>query len=472
MTTRKFRTTSGIFKYLNVDEKKYNQAKEKMHKEIRNDLIKVLNNPNYNYANEDKQELLDSYDNNIDAFPEGLLGISSSFTTERLHNLKNPPTWLNILDDYSKKAFNLNPQDFWKEYENNKDYEDYKNIYYNKRNNDVYTQPINNNAYIQPINNIVPSNNITSNQMNKNNRINISDTIYSENDNTYLSISFTNPNQGLLQEQTLEYNVTKTIPIIDDASKYYCSISAFNIPLTTIPLTVFPVQAGQGDTSPNISTLQVGITIGATTNYQFLLYVPQNKTIRPTQNNPNQQIVTPYYWVYSYEDLIVMINTALKTAYTLAGGTGTTPYFIYTPATQLISLIVGAEFNSASNAILINYPMLQYLNAFNFNAIGGQYYQFVIFGLVNENYAYYPNGQTPPTPPVPPPTPPAFIDPYYYKITQEYIYLGGWNPIRKILFITNTIPIKKQIVPANSNNANANNEGIFSSLPILQEFTP
>src|ERR1700688_2993581 len=112
----------------------------------------------------------------------------------------------------------------------------------------------------------------------------IIDEYYTENDNTYVSISFAN--RSGVDEQILQYNVTKTAPILNNASEYYATVVRFDLCLTSIPITIFPVQPGQGD--PNLSTLQVGIKNGATTSYQFLEYVPQNLTAVPVQSNPNQ----------------------------------------------------------------------------------------------------------------------------------------------------------------------------------------
>jgi hypothetical protein len=299
--------------------------------------------------------------------------------------------------------------------------------------------------------------------------------INKENDNTYVTISFTNQNlidDGFnTQEQTLEYNVTKTIPFLDNASEYYCAITRFDIPLTTIPITIMPIQPNQPN--PNLSTLQIGITIGTATpsfpGMQFLIYVPQNLTRVPVQNNPNSQVITPYYFIFNYEQMIQMLNVALQAGFTGAGLVGTAPYFIYNPVTQLISLIVGSQFNTdplVGPQIIINYALFQYLNAFDFTGLGNGFYRFNVFGLVNESYAYYPNGQIPPAPVAFP----AITAPNFYKISQEFVYLGGWNPLRKILFLTNNIPIKKEVVPCN--DPNSNNSGVFSSLPVLAEFTP
>jgi hypothetical protein len=281
------------------------------------------------------------------------------------------------------------------------------------------------------------------------------DKVYTENDNTYVSIAFTNKISFV--EQILEYNVTKTNPIIDNASEYYCSVVSFQIPLGAIPIAIMPIVPGQGN--PNLSTLQVGIRNGGTNFLQNVIYVPQNRTVPPVQSDPNQQVVTQYYFIYSIEQMLVMINTALQLAYTAAGLVATAPYFIYTSSTQLISLIVGAQFNvNGGPQVIHDYNTFQYINAYDVTGIGGGIYSINVFGVVNESYGYAIYGTAPTNPPT------------FYKITQEYQYFAAWNPIRKILFVSNTLPIKYEVVP--NNNVTANNDGVYSSIPILTDFTP
>jgi hypothetical protein len=304
----------------------------------------------------------------------------------------------------------------------------------------------------------------------------VSDKYYKENDNTYVSISFLANDDVNGIEIPLKYNVTKTRPILDNAYEYYLAVVKFDIPLQSIPITVMPIEPNQND--PNKSSLIVGIRNGGVNTLRNLVYVPQNTTIPPSQLGSTKQIVTYYYFIYSYTQMITMINAALADAYSNSGITGgyIIPYYIYDPTTQLISLIVDKFFNTTDPngpAVLINYDMLQYIDAFDITSIGSNIYRVNIGGVVNESNAYTPNGYLTPTPvppqvspnPPQPPTPPNF-----YQITQNYVCLNGWNPLRRILVVSNRIPISFQVVPAGKSDGNR--DGVYSALGVVSDFTP
>lgn len=290
----------------------------------------------------------------------------------------------------------------------------------------------------------------------------IVDEFYTENDNKYVNISFTknNNNDATIP---LEYNVTKTVPVLENASEYYATVVKFDIPLQSIPITIMPIIPNQANS--NLSPLRIGIQDAAGTNFlQNVIYVPQNNFDVPSQLGSLEQVITPYYFIYSYQHMIEMINTALATAFTLSGVAGTAPYFIYTPTTSLFSLIVSSTFNTSPGPrVIFNYPVYQFLDCFNVTGITPGYdinslYYYNVFGMVNESFGYAPFGNAPVSPPA------------FFKITQDCENTAGWNPIKKILFLTTALPITFEIVPAN--NATQDNSGVYSSLNVITDFTP
>lgn len=289
--------------------------------------------------------------------------------------------------------------------------------------------------------------------------------IYKENDNTYINISFTSNSTNAIFP--LEYNVTKTLPIIEDASKYYVTVTKFDIPLSGIPLIIMPIIPNQNN--PNLSPLIIGISIGSVYTLENVIYISQENiepNNPPIQNDPNKQVITPYYYMFSYNQMIMLINNALRLAYTTAGLINTPPYFIYNSETGLISLIVGSEFNTNTGltpTIVINFEMFNFLEAFDVTALPpflntNSLYFFNIYGLVNESFGYATFGNDPVDPPL------------FYKITQDYSTIYTWSPIRKILFLSSTLPIHYEIVP--STNINTDNTGVYNSLAIITDFTP
>src|SRR5208337_2809346 len=161
-------------------------------------------------------------------------------------------------------------------------------------------------------------------------------------DNYYLSIVFNG--NGFFNENELPavYNVTKTLPLLSKCSDYYCSIVRFTIPLDAVPIMIMPVLPNSLLT--NTTPMIIGIH-NIINQSQNIIYIPDNNEIQPNQNDPKIQIITPYYYVYSYENLINSINIALNTAFLASGfGAGVItagpPFFFYNAQTQLISLVI------------------------------------------------------------------------------------------------------------------------------------
>lgn len=313
----------------------------------------------------------------------------------------------------------------------------------------------------------------------------IVDEFYTENDNTYVNISFTNAAGSTEKTIQLDYNVTKTAPVLDDASQYYATVVRFSIPLNALPLCVCPIISLQSN--PNLTPLRVGIRYGGVSYFEPVIYVSQNDLPAPDQSMSTNQVVTPYYFMYSYEQMLTMINTALSAAYAFVGLandttiSGIAPYFIYDAVTGLFSLIVNNSFNSPTGPeVIINYPVFQYLDKFNMSVIppisgNTTTYSYVVYGMVNESFAYNYYGITPPANATPPFSSPSNepTQPYFYKITQSCVSVSSWNPIRRILFLTTNMPCHYEVVSGSTKTGNYNsNSSVFSSLNVLTDFIP
>lgn len=296
-------------------------------------------------------------------------------------------------------------------------------------------------------------------------------------DNVYVNISFVKNPKNDSASIPLIYNVDKNRIIVNDPENYYATVVKFDIPLSSIPVCIMPIVPNQApdDTNPNLSTLQIGIQNGEGTQFMANLEYDATEPFPVPVQNDITQVITPYYFIYSYTRMIGFINEALLVANFLAfASLDNAPYFVYNSETGLISLIVPAKFNVDGGPLIIfNEPMFQYLDAFvtssvaPFNNTVDDIFKFNIFGVVNESYGYVPTGNLPPTPTAStdPPTPPA-----WYKLTQEYQSVQAWSPIRKILFETNLIPINTEFTPPINNTLN--NSGVANSQSILTDFTP
>ena len=288
-----------------------------------------------------------------------------------------------------------------------------------------------------------------------------------------------------------EYIVTKTEPILDKCGDFYCSVIRFTIPLEEIPILICPIVPNQAD--PNLTPLIIGIEYGSTRYPLNIIYTPKNTLLAPTQNQP-LQVITPYYFIYSYELLISMINTALAAAFTNSGLQAIfpnylAPYFFLDPTTNLLSLVTPALFGALVSPaafiprIFMNAPLASYLDAFNtlifgYDQIQGNDIYFVLNPTKPEN-DYYPSGVAIPTPTNPGTTGPA--QPFYFKYTQDFSVLEYWTSLRKIVLTSNMIPVRNEYLAATDNtsiqnlqgdNFNTNTAGINVSYPILTDFVP
>ncbi len=321
-----------------------------------------------------------------------------------------------------------------------------------------------------------------------------SDFIYKENDNIYLNVIFNTPQINSTgtpiappsgeQSFPMEYSATKTLAIIDKCSDYYCSVIRFDIPLYEIPLYIMPIVPGAqqtGPPNPNLTPLIIGISYNGNPTPQNLIYIPENTLIPPIQNQ-STQVINDYYYVYSVQLLITMLNIALTQSWRASGLAGlfptlNTPYFYYDNTTELIELIAPSPFAyltapaTAIPLIFINQSLLHYLNSFDWFFVGynqpnGVDLYFIANNITplnsltpvppqvypTEKQAYTPYGTTPTNPPS------------YFIYTENYSTIQYWSSLRKIIITSGTIPIFYENIPAN------NNGGVATSLPILTDF--
>lgn len=286
----------------------------------------------------------------------------------------------------------------------------------------------------------------------------------SHRDNIYLNCII-NPDPYLGQRDSpCVFNETLTQAVIGDPSKYYCSVARFTLPLSNIPILLFPLDTSQ--TNPLQSRLQIGINIGGTypspssasvgvggTYFsQPIMYVPDNNLPIPRAVGPftNADEVNQFYWIYSITQFLEMFNTALSAAYTASGIVGTPiPYYSYDSNTQLISLhVTDAFLNYAGNPkIYMNALTVNYLESFKL-------YQDVLSPQTNPGQLYFfhdlrvlPTGAVTP-----------------YTIVEDYNSISLWFSLRKIVVTSSTLPVTPEVIPGK-------NGGTVTYLPILTDFS-
>ena len=222
-----------------------------------------------------------------------------------------------------------------------------------------------------------------------------------------------------------------------------------------IPIFSFPLNINQSN--PNVSSLLIGIqTSGGTQYSQNIIYVPETNYPPPvtTAVSPPyytyNDLISIYYFIYNIQPFITMVNTALAAAVTASGIGVPAPYFIYTPTTQLISLIVTAAFLATGAKIYLNDILEPYFNSFVY------YYQ---YNSTTENLFFFDLSVLPYGSPSGGP----------YQFTEEYNSLALWFDIRKIVITSGSIPVVPEANPVYS-NASYGQNGTANYLPIMTDF--
>lgn len=263
------------------------------------------------------------------------------------------------------------------------------------------------------------------------------------------------------------YDVTKTSPIVNNPREYYCSVISFSIPFNTIPITIAPIQPNQGDSNLMTCDFTIGVPVNSYSTSQFCEYVPSRIDLQPPQQNQKYQIITPYYYIFSFTFLLNIFNTTLTNLWNaavianpLVNLGSQAPYFMLNEADQLISLIISDDFrqngtislNSATLAFMegFNYTNVTYLN----NVINNATFNFYTEG----NVCNSDGGQL------------RIPGNGYWFYSQEFNALDLWYSIRKVFITTTSIPINQEVITVNDQNGQQT--GLTAYYPILFDYTP
>lgn len=269
------------------------------------------------------------------------------------------------------------------------------------------------------------------------------------------------------------FNVEFNQAILDNPSEYYLAVQRFTIPTQTIPIMIAQIQNWPLNvTGPNKMIQSFTLTYGANTSGQvYLDFLTTNPNYpvpaAPSASKPSVDEV-PYYYVYNYEQMILMMNNALQTAFNnlpVKPVGSFAPFFIYDTNTELISLVAQIAYYDLANVtpikIYCNIDTLIYVDNLPLNFLGrnttnGMDVQLLVRDQKN-NY-YNPQYLTPPIP----------IPPAYYIMTQCCHSLTNWNAFRSLQLVSSTLPIRKEYVPRQFYE----NPSIINTSGILKDFEP
>ncbi len=294
-------------------------------------------------------------------------------------------------------------------------------------------------------------------------------------------------------ETVAEFQEDRDVPILNKPNDWYMCITRFTINAQSIPIFIMDQILDVGDpTNPNLTPYSVTISyfnlVGPdlirSTFKVNIIYTPKNTFARPSPPTATSvKSISRYYYVFSYQHMIDMVNTALTTAFTAfkvaepAALQTFVPFFRFDKETSLFSLITEFDFIEPITGILdgisqtVNRAQVclndkLYNKCFQgipakFNGrglTGGEDYCIdVIQEQGNTNAYAFPGGTIPALP----------VNPDFLIIEQEGKTLDQWNDVRDIVFTTRSIPIYKEMVKSSSSK-----DGLPTFLSTITDFQP
>jgi hypothetical protein len=292
----------------------------------------------------------------------------------------------------------------------------------------------------------------------------------------------------------LQFNDTRSTPIINNISKYYFSIIRFSMggPNKNLPLAVLPIKLGQANI--NLTTLKIridarilynsGSNLATLSSTKDVIYVSESLDAFTNGGIATPQAPTTsvdrlgtYYWLYSYDHFSKLINTTIQNCFddiqtqlNAALPTPTTRPIITQPAklvynenSKLFDFYFDArgwsDLSSCNNSIgsattseiftmSFNADLYNLLSNFDYKniGIGGGAttlpYQFLIS---NKNYKNY----YAPTTPLATNLNPQPSTSGYFVMTQNYESTSSlWSPISSIVFTSGTLPLVNELTAA------------------------
>jgi hypothetical protein len=151
-------------------------------------------------------------------------------------------------------------------------------------------------------------------------------------------------------------------PIIEIPEEYHLSVLRASIPGEYIPLFIYPNTGPEGSRVVDNTKFSVTLSLGANDYRTFVTFISANVTVPSTSEE--------YYYQYSFQGFINMINTAFQTAFNNLkaanpGNSATAaPYLIYNNTSYLVSLIIQPQYLN-NIRIYMNDRLYSFFESFN-----------------------------------------------------------------------------------------------------------
>jgi hypothetical protein len=283
---------------------------------------------------------------------------------------------------------------------------------------------------------------------------------------------------------------TRNSPYLQTPEDYYMSVVRFQLQSPSLPVFIPAILLGQIDVNKTAYSITMEILRGGVlyAQQEHIMYVPYDATQKiPEPPLQTQDLTSNYYYIYSYQQWIRMVNTAFSTCLTgltqqvLAQGqtmpTANPPFMEFNLDTQIANInadengynTINASvapfndiriyFNTAMATLYNNFPLQKRgygLSATSIPPLSlGRNFQLEVLNIYNSNILNLPTYNA-------------------LQVYQEGTTTGLLNPIQSIVFTTGMFPIYNENVSVpeifNSNTEfNKNNNNNLIS-PIITDF--
>jgi len=260
---------------------------------------------------------------------------------------------------------------------------------------------------------------------------------------TYYNIVVKNDNAVSQVAVPLVFNESREVPILVNPSEHFMSVMRFTLETSTLPVFIpIPLSGSvivQGSPIETIYTISLKDSTGtiATRN---VLWVPEDLTFPQPEGKVTQQMYNnPYFYCYSYQHFINLINNTLV-ALQADLGLISVPSLFYDTKTNLISVVaIETDWRTQIDGTLMGTQGTLYFNSALFNLTSALSSIYVANTLGNDiDYQIvFSTGTNATLPPYP-----FVLNTYvnlldnavYIRNVEDYPTIALWTPVRSVIF--------------------------------------
>lgn len=259
----------------------------------------------------------------------------------------------------------------------------------------------------------------------------------------WLDLNMTNNDpDGTNAPIAVDFNEIRSQPILQRPSDYHLAVARFDVETITLPLFIPQIEANQANVDKTVYV--ISLEYQGSVGQANVIWLPQDLSA-PVPSSPvgsTQDTSTNYYYAYSFNAWIYMINKAFQTAYNnLVAAhapnplpSSIQPFLLWDDASQQAVLCADIngynELPTAANAIKIffNSPLWTLFSSFEAvyeginPLVSGENYRLRIYDQFGTNELTIPLGT-------------------FLQNFQEYSTVSLWNPIQSLVFTTGTLPV-------------------------------